>query len=187
MPSPLGHSLAAYALAQASHSSAHNRRLLLYAVIIACLPDIDILPGILIGPPGFYRHGVTHSLLAALVVSLTAAGLAAATRRRPAYIFVVTLVMYCSHLLLDMLRASTLPIHGLQVLWPLDHTFYNLPIHIFGHTTESGPDHLIPAAADVWANVRMIGLEVLILLPIAFVARALRQRRDASRLRQGKA
>jgi membrane-bound metal-dependent hydrolase YbcI (DUF457 family) len=178
MPSPIGHSLGAYALAQASRTSAHSRALLLYAMGIACLPDIDVVPGIIIGPPGLYRHGLTHSLVAAFVVALVAAGFAAATRRRAGYIFVFTLGMYCSHLLLDMLRASTIPIHGLQIFWPFDHTHYNLPIHIFGHTTESGADRIIPTAADLWANVRMIGLEILVLAPVAALARLLRKRRD---------
>src|SRR5262245_2242945 len=50
----------------------HRPLLLAGAVAPANAPDLDFVPGILMGRPGLFHRGVTHTLAAVLVVTLVA-------------------------------------------------------------------------------------------------------------------
>src|SRR5262245_354822 len=105
MPTPLGHSLAAIAVQFAGR----NRKLgpawpsLLLLVALANLADIDFLAGYLVGHPGVYHWGPTHSLAAAVSIgSITGAFIGSVTGRYAAGVALAT-AAYGSHILLDML------------------------------------------------------------------------------------
>ena len=76
MPLPVGHSLAGYLiyLGAERDTSLYRWKLILLYVFAANLPDLDILPGFLMGLPNRYHHGISHSLgfaiLAGMVVIL---------------------------------------------------------------------------------------------------------------------
>jgi membrane-bound metal-dependent hydrolase YbcI (DUF457 family) len=76
MATPLGHALAGYAvynLAKAPQRS-DGWGLPLLCVFMATAPDLDFLPGLLVGKPALFHQSITHSLGAAMLVSLGAAG-----------------------------------------------------------------------------------------------------------------
>ncbi|MFQ5584839.1 MAG: hypothetical protein ACE5GL_10425 [Calditrichia bacterium] len=64
MPSPIGHSLAGYVIASFKSGSLFNKNLstVLLFVFVANVPDLDFIPGLIIGKPNIYHHGVSHSL-----------------------------------------------------------------------------------------------------------------------------
>ena len=71
---PIGHMLAGYA-AQGIAPGPHLRRapMLLLAVTMANAPDLDFVPGLVVGAPALYHQGVTHSLALGLTVAFVAA------------------------------------------------------------------------------------------------------------------
>src|ERR1041385_6780612 len=76
VPSPVGHSIAgliAYQVAPEIDGLARRQVIALY-LFAANAPDLDFLPGLLVGDPNRFHHGVSHSgglaLLFAIAVSL---------------------------------------------------------------------------------------------------------------------
>ena len=63
MPSPIAHSLTGYIIYRAA-SPVHARRWqhVVLHLFAANAPDLDFLPGFLIGDPDLYHHGVSHSI-----------------------------------------------------------------------------------------------------------------------------
>ena len=131
MSSPIGHSLAGYLIHTISNRtfSPGNYRSLLIFIIIANLPDLDFLPGILIGEPNRYHHGISHSLGAAVIFSICCAFLLQINRHATALkAFGVYLGLYASHLALDLLSLDSRPPHGIPIFWPVTSEYYILPV-----------------------------------------------------------
>src|SRR5438105_6230579 len=168
MPTPIGHSLAGFAIAQASRTVARSRRLLWWSIALASAPDIDFL-FTLINAPERVRHRATHSLLAAAVAALVVALYARAKERRftlhMAFLFVFALIG--SHLLLDMMRQSLIPTDGVQLFWPFELSFYSMHPHIFLHTITSEPYAPLPLGVVLRHNTEMVAREIVVLGPIA--------------------
>ena len=114
MPSPVGHALAAIAVGTVARERGAIARPWLVAGILAAIgiaPDLDLL---------WNRHSrETHSLGAAIVVASIAAWRrwpVAGTRAR---VFVVVVLAWLTHPLLDALGSdSSVPI-GVMAFWPL--------------------------------------------------------------------
>jgi len=71
VPSPVGHTLAGLCgFMVAKNRVAPRRRewVLFVSVVIALMPDLDFLPGYLLGDLGSFHHQATHSITAAVVV-----------------------------------------------------------------------------------------------------------------------
>jgi membrane-bound metal-dependent hydrolase YbcI (DUF457 family) len=113
----------------------HRPRLLLAAVGLANAPDVDFLPGMLVGQPGAYHRGVTHTLAALALAALVAVVVArrwAPSRSRPfrtpwtagAWVAAV----WASHLLLDLVTTDVVAPHGGRFLWPLSSAYYIAPV-----------------------------------------------------------
>ena len=185
MATPLGHSLAGYAIySLAAGAPRHDRfqRSLLW-LFMANVADLDFLPGILLGSPALYHHGITHSLGFTLLISL---GVAAVYRLRGksfAGVFVLGGVAYLFHLVIDFLGHDTRPPYGMPLLWPISETHFISPVPVF-----LGVRHAGSAVASIreWLerllhlhNLAAMALEVAILLPFILLG----QRRRAVLLR----
>ncbi len=134
MPLPLAHSLAAAAVYKGLDADGRFiawKRLLL-AVVIANLPDLDLIPGILVGEPNRYHHvGFSHSVIFAAVAAVVA-GLAAAAVGRSwptwwdrvsgaAGTALMVGLLVGSHILLDTLNRDLRPPAGPPIFWPLSN------------------------------------------------------------------
>lgn len=171
MPSPIAHSVAGFVCAsllpprvvQAVSPfirSASVRFLGLYGVLIGNLPDFDFL-GQMIGI-GHHR-GISHSLIAMLVVSAIAALLTFVylrvrhrlNQKRLATLttlcFALTLVVYGSHLLLDYFTAGG---PGMQLLQPFSDRYFQAARPIFPSVRHS--EGLL-----YWGHLKTIGVEVV--------------------------
>src|SRR5213594_3095125 len=94
---------------------AHRPGLLLAAVALANGPDLDFLPGLVIGHAGAYHRGMTHTLAAVLLVGAAVALGAGLTGRRSAVVVRAAAwaaAVYASHLLLDYLTGDSVPPSG---------------------------------------------------------------------------
>lgn len=134
MPFPVAHSLAGAAIRSAVVREPDRacRGGLLVAVVLANAPDLDLLPGLMIGDPNRFHHGWTHSLLTAALVGLLVSWLA--RRERRARLFglgaggtgCVVAALLGSHVLLDMLTQDLRAPFGVPALWPLVDAHFHL-------------------------------------------------------------
>ena len=126
MPSILTHPAVPLALGAAYGQRYVSRRLLLVGVGASILPDIDSL-GLSLGIP--YEHtlghrGLSHSILFALLLAVSAALFYRTLRASPSAAFAVVLISCASHGLLDALTNGGL---GVAFLSPLSNHRYFLP------------------------------------------------------------
>ncbi|HLK10081.1 MAG TPA: metal-dependent hydrolase [Candidatus Binatia bacterium] len=119
MALPLGHAAAGYLAYEAVRPAGRHRpRWLAAALVLANAPDLDYVPGFLVGHPDTWHRGGTHSLVAALAVAAVAVALAGA-RRLPWRLALGGALAWASHLLLDFVTANAAPPRGIPLLWPL--------------------------------------------------------------------
>lgn len=165
MATPIGHSLVAASLFLGrNRSSQTDWRLLSSYILLANAPDLDFLPGILIGDPSAFHHNVSHSLLfgAFFTVALTFVA------KRflgwfPAYSFVrlviVGFLLYCSHLLVDFVTLDNGFPYGMPLFWPFSSYHVNAPVY--------GLLNIIHETAPLSAhNLKAVLREILVFAPL---------------------
>ena len=165
MASPVFHGLAGAGLAYALAGDASlplfaflRRAGMLLAVgaVLACLPDVDYLPGLARGYLNTAHQQITHS---AAWAALVAAGLWLAGRAwKPAFggrAALFLLILVGSHLAIDLVSEDRLAPYGI----PLWAPFSSAPVR--------APFALLPAwdktaLADLagWRNLRALGVEL---------------------------
>lgn len=155
MPLPVGHALAGIAWQRIRPGFFFNNSWLdaLFFMFLANLPDADFLPGLILGRPNLYHHGVFHSLGAALAVAAIGAGLFQLQRPRDgarwggrvgarrhgrfwgmaAMIFLI----FYSHLLLDFFTRDLVAPYGLPLWWPFSSRYVIAPQPFFINITRS--------------------------------------------------
>ena len=173
MPTPVGHALAGIAAGSLSTNSrpltGHWRDLLMF-VLIGQLPDLDFIPGIIMGKPDMFHHGPSHSILAAVLAGLLfyVWGL---RRSQAARWGLMAFWVVLSHVVLDAINVDTSYPHGVPLLWPFSSDYYLI----------------YPLFMDVWRNppwlrtiihnLMAMGLEAAILGPVALACALWRRRR----------
>jgi inner membrane protein len=127
-------------------------------VIAACVgaavaPDLDILV--------HHHRSYTHSVGAAIVVGLFAWLVARNWR-----VALTIAVAYSTHILLDWLGQDTAPPFGVLALWPFSSQYYISGADLFAGVSRRywKPDEFIVG------NLKAVGLEILVLAPIAMLA-----------------
>ena len=139
MATPYGHALAGLGLLNLWFYPSHERRpLTLYGWVVlgACLPDLDFIPGLLMGQGGRFHHGISHSLglvLAASMLLWVVMGLQYKSLnffRMGGLVFCLTI----SHLLLDFFTESP---KGFPLFWPLTESSFRSPLPIFPRVERS--------------------------------------------------
>ena len=119
MPLPLGHTaigLATYETFQTADQRTSSRWGVLIAItVLANLPDVDILVGLLLrGNGNVFHRGPTHSLLFALLAGYSASQLWRLWGRVPRLGFALCFGLVFSHVLADMVF-TTAPV---SLFWP---------------------------------------------------------------------
>jgi membrane-bound metal-dependent hydrolase YbcI (DUF457 family) len=127
----LSHTAAGYLAYEAVRpQGAHRPGLLVGAVVLANAPDFDFLPGIVLGRPGAFHRGVTHTLAAVVVVAavvVLAGRLRDRSWRTGARVAAWSALTYASHLLLDFLTIDARAPYGARFLWPVSDAYYLAP------------------------------------------------------------
>lgn len=126
MSLPVLHSFAGYSSYRAARKGGmfSNYPLLILCVIAANLPDLDFVPGVILGEAASFHRGFSHSLGACLIFSAVACFLWCFWRPAEAKtVFRLAFASYGSHLLLDYFSCSP---KGTMLMWPLsDAAFYS--------------------------------------------------------------
>jgi inner membrane protein len=156
----------------------------LLATFLALAPDLDFLPGLLVGRPALYHHGVSHSLGFALAAALAAALLLRFEGWSRREVFLLAFLSYLSHLLLDLVGPDGRPPYGIPVFWPLSPTFLHSPVTLLlgvrhAPTTDAS---VLEWAAGIfqWVNLLAIAVELVLVGLLALGARALSRAFGAS-------
>jgi len=168
VPSPIAHGLAGLAIAHISLVKGWARppRLFWIAALgfAAIAPDLDFVPGLLIGQPYRFHHGPTHSLFAVLVFGVMTATIARLMRIDGLRWFGVLMAMgYLSHLLLDAFTVETNQPFGMPIFWPLTNDPLRMPFHLFLDIQSEKRTGNFLANLMMWHNARAIAREILIM------------------------
>ena len=179
MPSPVGHSLAgliAYQIAPEIDGMARRQVIALY-LFAANAPDLDFIPGLMVGDPNRFHHGVSHSSGLALLFAIAVSLILRLRRREWRWKqFLVFLGLYLSHLLLDYLSEDHSAPYGVPLFWPASKAYYMAPLPLFPDIDRSNATaDFFPSlfsAHNLWA----VSVECLVLVPFLLLAYALMKR-----------
>jgi inner membrane protein len=126
MPLPIGHTLTGIAFFQTRPGLFFKNKWVdaFFFVFLANLPDADFLPGLMLGSPNLYHHGIFHSLGAALAIAVVM-GWIFYQKKRPFWRFsVLVFLIFYSHLLLDYFSRDFAAPYGLPLFWPFSNRYY---------------------------------------------------------------
>lgn len=190
MPLPVGHSLAGATLYAAFDRQPGRASLarLGVAVLLANAPDLDLLPGIVLGDPNRYHHGVTHSLLTAMAAGLLAAVVVWMIGRAwplrgslPGAIATGVMVasLWASHVILDAFTLDLSVPVGVPMLWPLSEarvSWWPLFERADKVVGAASPAAFVTSLMSLH-NLRAVLREAALLLPILALVSWSRRRR----------
>jgi len=181
---PIGHALAGYAVSRFSGPSSDAGRgsLIWLCIIMSIAPDLDFLPGIIMGRPALYHHGITHSLGFALLVSLTIAICYALGGWSFPAILTLSCFAYSSHLVLDFFGYDGRPPYGIPLFWPLSSEYFMSPVPLLWgvHHVRSTSGSIAEWFDGIFSlhNVGAIAIEMAFVAPFALLARLYSVRRS---------
>lgn len=136
MPSPIAHLSVGYALYRhyknrLPEPGGHNWKLPLQMVLVAglsMLPDLDVIPAILLKDMQRYHNNFSHSLLFAVPIAFLVAGIFHRIYRSNFWLwFVICLISYDLHVFMDALTAE----RGVMLLWPFTDERFASPVKLF--------------------------------------------------------
>jgi hypothetical protein len=164
MPSPIGHLLGGAAVYLAGTPAQQTRWSFVFAASLlgSIVPDVDFLPGILIGDMRAFHHGITHSIPFAAACGALVFAIASRMDRAVAVRASLLATLACiSHVLLDFVSVSE-GTRGVPVLWPLSDELFGISLHLFGHFRYGDITDGIWSVVR-WVNVSPLLRELLIL------------------------
>lgn len=176
MPTPVGHGLMGLALGvgfliprglgfKAGLEAVRQKWKLLVAVgLLACLPDLDYIPGLFVGDWNKYHHYHVHSLGWCVLMTVSLCLIIRIVRTELKLRWAVfILICLSSHLVLDLMCVDQREPIGILMLWPLSEARFHGPWEIFPPLYKS-------SVAEVfqWKNVYAVLVEVAVLLPLLF-------------------
>jgi len=135
MPLPILHSVTGYWIAK---KSGGGLSVLGACLVLANLPDLDFIPGILINEASAFHRGISHSIGFAVMAGLVAALFAGRKTIRSFAARAGLFISACaSHGLLDLFNRSP---KGVTLLWPFSReTLYSPLMMLGGDIDHMGP------------------------------------------------
>ncbi len=157
---------------------------LFFFIILANLPDIDFLPGFIVGEPNRYHHHyVSHSLGASLVVGF---GLALVVcfrdRQRFWSRFALFTSIYFSHIFLDYFSHDSSAPFGVPMFWPLTSEYFISPVPIFMSIQKSGGSGEFVQSLLVFHNLKAAVWEAVVFVPVLSIIKLVKNRTRIFRL-----
>ena len=105
---------------------------LLACAIIANAPDLDFIPGLLMGAFNAFHHGPSHSLFWALLVAMGVGALVQAFRPETWMVTAgVVFALIAGHVGADWSCQDLAAPYGVMLFWPFDLTYYLSPAPVF--------------------------------------------------------
>lgn len=186
MATPIGHGVLGYAVyAACSPPSADpavsDRRALALCVVLAIAPDFDFLPGVLLGQPARFHQGISHSFVFAVLLAVPAALWCAPTAAVRGRYWMMFMVAYASHLVMDLFGPDGRLPYGIPLFWPLSSATFQSPITLLlgmrhAEATTSSTSEWLTGILTL-RNILALVVELLFVVPILGGALVHRQRR----------
>lgn len=161
MATPVGHVLAGATTASLFLRSEKFRKRLVLGGLLGGAADLDFIPGIVLGTPGRFHHGFTHSIAFAVLTCLV---VALYRHRERLQWGLLAGSAYMSHLLLDFVTLDPSPPVGIPLLWPLLDTAFSSPIPLLPRVLHSS------VSVINLHNFLVAGLEVVVFGTLLVVA-----------------
>jgi len=172
MPTPIGHSLISTAIFSGVNRKKLRLRWFDYLIFlfIGIFPDLDFLPGLVLGTPSRFHHGFSHSLVFGIIIGTMTGLLYRKWKGKPwrHYALIFTGV-YFSHLIADFFGVDTSYPFGEQLFWPVWQAYVLSPISIFSDVYRSSNSADFFISMFNWHNLKAVIIEILIGVPIIFL------------------
>jgi membrane-bound metal-dependent hydrolase YbcI (DUF457 family) len=192
MATPIGHFLAGLAAYEGireptdpASGSYRALPLALLAMFAAVAADPDFIPGILVGQPALYHHGVSHSLGFCVLAAAAGAVLFGRIGGSTSAVFGLLFVAYGTHLVVDLFGPDGRPPQGIPLLWPISDEYFQSPVTLLLRITHS-PTTDAPIAGWIEGilslnNLLALTLEIVLIGPFVLLARKLKTRARSNR------
>ena len=170
MATPIGHALIGgicYFTGNRSHTV--DVPVLLVYILFANAPDLDFLPGILVGNPGAFHHGISHSLgFGALFAGVVATILTMTWQRFASYgllkLALVGFLLYVSHLAVDFVTLDNSIPYGMPLFWPFSNDYVHAPIYIIPNVLHSSDVFSLHNVNVAFKELAIFGVPLLYLM-----------------------
>lgn len=149
----------------------------LFFAFIACLPDADFIPGWFQGNPNLYHPIWSHTLGAALLVSLLFAGLFARKNGHFVQYFVILFSLYYSHIILDFFNDDTRAPFGIMALWPFSSSYFLSPFPLFDSVQKSSNSSTFVASVLSMPNFLAAAKEFFVMVPVVVFSAFLKKKK----------
>lgn len=95
---------------------------------LSLLPDLDVIPGILLRQIDYFHNNLSHSLFFGLIVAFSVGCLVWLMQKTGfAYWFLLTLLCYETHVMMDFFTVG----RGVMILWPFSFERYEPALMLF--------------------------------------------------------
>lgn len=175
MPSPYAHLIAGITIAtpylSTKAKALRHKEDIATLIGFSLLPDLDVIPGLMLGDIAAHHNQFTHSMAFGLSVCLLYSIIrrVAPAPRSFGRTFTLSATAYGLHLLMDFLNYG----RGLMLFWPFTEQRYAPPVLLFYGLRRSdgwlSPDHLITFATESLTLLPILGV-------VWFIARRQRQK-----------
>jgi inner membrane protein len=175
MPSPIGHSLLGCGFYTAFRSSnGHDLKLIGLCLFAANAADMDFVPGLLIGDPNRFHHGISHSLGVAV---LFATACSAFRLMGPSFWSNVGFFfsLYFSHVAIDYFSIDNGFPYGVMVFWPLTNEYYIAPFAFLPDIRRSSMAGEFFESLFTLHNLWAVTVESILISPILLVIWAVKK------------
>ena len=182
MSTPIGHTVIGLTLFKLMPLADTNSKLIsfLLVAIAANAPDLDFIPGILVGDFNRYHQQYSHSLIFVGGFAVLVFLLFFKQRDKRLQLGLVAGALYASHLLIDLITYDGAQPVGLPLLWPFSSQLFHSPYTLFGGILHGqAGDNFINALRDIMqlSNLKVVAIEIIVTLPCLLVATAVTNRR----------
>ncbi len=137
-------------------------------------PDLDFLPGILMGKPALYHQGITHSIAFALCAGLIAGSLPITGIARR-HMFALAAFGWISHLAMDLVGPDGRLPYGIPLFWPISSEPFLSPIQLLMGVSHVASTH---DSTSMWIssvisarNALALAIEIVWTVPLIVLAR----------------
>jgi inner membrane protein len=175
MPSPIGHSLLGYAFYTAFRPcGVYNLKLIGLCLFAANAADLDFVPGLLIGDPNRFHHGISHSLGFAALFALIFGSL---RLLGPSFWTNVAsfFCLYFSHVAIDYFSIDNSFPYGVPFFWPLTYDYYIAPFAFLPDIRRSSVGSEFFGSLFTLHNLWAVTVESIIFSPILLIIRVVKK------------
>jgi len=165
MPSPIGHGVIGLSVALLAVPKELLKPWLLKAfwvIFLACLPDVDLVFGLLFGDLNQFHRAATHSITFALVAAGIVYFVSPFKGQRG---FLILFAAACSHLVADLFGIDPTPPIGIQLCWPFVTDHFMAPFTFFPALSKETLGDMFQ-----WANLIGLLKEFAYVFPLFLVS-----------------